>query len=298
MKNSTIQISQSQSICPICQSSSQRKFRKYEYWIQECDRCHHQFLEARPQDDHAAKVYGDDYFYGGAAGYPNYLAEGRLIREHGQRYGKLLSKYMSPGTMLDVGAAAGFVLSGFVDRHWQGDGIEPNAQMAAFGREQLGLNVQTGTLETLEQVFPNKTYDLVSMIQVLPHFYDLHQALQSAAAVTKDGGHWLIETWNRDSVSAKVLGTGWHEYSPPSVLHWFSPNDLKLLARQYGFELVAQGRPQKWIAGAHVKSLLGYKFDSMPGGRLLKALLRLIPDRLRIPYPAEDLFWTLFRKVD
>jgi hypothetical protein len=81
-------------------------------------------------------------------------------------------------------------------------------------------------------------------------------------------------------------------------LHWFSPSDLKILARQYGFEVVAQGRPQKWIAGAHVKSLLGYKLDSIPGGGLFKALLRLVPDRLKIPYPAEDLFWMLFQKVE
>ena len=173
--------------------------------------------------------------------------------------------------------------------------------MAAFGREQLGVNVQAGTLETLSQVFPDRTYDLVSMIQVLPHFYDLHQALRSAAAVTREGGHWLIETWNRDSLSAKILGSHWHEYSPPSVLHWFSPQDLQLLARQYGFEVVAQGRPQKWIKGSHVKSLLAYKFDTLPGGRsvkaFLKAFLRLIPDRLQLPYPSEDLFWMLFKKV-
>ena len=282
--------------CPICHHSSQRKFQKYEYWIQECQTCHHQFLEARPSSNHAAQVYGDDYFHGGAAGYPDYLAEGQLIREHGRRYGKMLKKHMQPGKILDVGAAAGFILSGFVDHHWVGDGIEPNAQMATFAQQQLGLNVQTGTLENLSQVLDGCTYDLVTMIQVLPHFYDLHQALQSAAKVTNPQGYWLIETWNRDSVSAKLFGSEWHEYSPPSVLHWFSPQDLKQLAAQYGFEVVVQGRPQKWLNGAHVKSLLSYKFDTMPGGRILKALLKLIPDRLKIPYPAEDLFWILFQK--
>ncbi|HAA27093.1 MAG TPA: methyltransferase, partial [Cyanobacteria bacterium UBA8553] len=246
--------------------------------------------------EHTTTIYGDDYFYGGAAGYPDYLAEGWLIRQHGQRYGKLLSKYMNPGNMLDIGAAAGFILSGFVDYHWQGDGIEPNAQMAKFAQTQLGLNIQAGTLEMLSQVFGNRTYDLVTMIQVLPHFYDLHQALQSAATATKPDGYWLIETWNRNSLSAKLFGPQWHEYSPPSVLHWFSPQDLKMIAAQYGFEVIAQGRPQKWINGAHVKSLLGYKFDTIPGGQAFKALLKLIPDRLKIPYPAEDLFWMLFQK--
>lgn len=288
--------------CTICGAKSQRKFQKDGYWIQECDRCHHQALEEMPPANHAAIVYGDDYFYGGAAGYPDYLAEGRLIRDHGRRYGKILAKYLQPGTMLDVGAAAGFVLSGFMDHHWQGDGIEPNAQMAAFGREQLGVNVQAGTLETLHQVLPDRSYDLVSMIQVLPHFYDLHQALRSAAAVTRSGGHWLIETWNRDSMSAKLLGRHWHEYSPPSVLHWFSPHDLQLLARQYGFEVVVQGRPKKWIQGSHVKSLLGYKVDTLSISQgiknVLKAFLKLIPDRLQLPYPSEDLFWILFKKVE
>jgi SAM-dependent methyltransferase len=285
-----------QCSCPICGASATQKFQKYKYWIVQCTRCHHQFLEEQLLASHAEQVYGDDYFYGGQAGYPDYLAEEKLIRDHGRRYGKLVAKYMVPGRMLDVGAAAGFVLSGFVDYGWQGDGIEPNAGMAAFGREQLGLNVQAGTLENLRTLMGDRTYDLVSMVQVLPHFYDLRQALTAAAEATNPGGHWLIETWNRDSLSAKLFGRQWHEYSPPSVLHWFSPSDLKLLAESYGFEVVDQGRPQKWINGAHVKSLLGYKFETMPFGKVFKAMLRLLPDNLRIPYPAEDLFWTLFRK--
>ena len=65
-----------------------------------------------------------------------------------------------------------------------------------------------------------RTYDLVTMIQVLPHFYDLHQALQSAADVTKPQGYWLIETWNRDSMSAKLFGSEWHEYKGCFILNF------------------------------------------------------------------------------
>ena len=282
--------------CPLCGIHSGRKFEKYSHWIRSCQSCGHQFLEETPPTDHVIQVYGDDYFYGGAAGYPDYLAEGKLVRDHGRRYGKLLARYVQPGIMLDVGAAAGFILNGFCDHHWQGDGIEPNDRMAAFGRDQLGLNIQTGSLEDLPQILPDRTYDLVTMIQVIPHFYDLHQAMNAANNVTKPGGHWLIETWNRESSIAKFCGAQWHEYSPPSVLRWFAPNDLNQMAATYGFKVIAQGRPQKWINGAHVKSLLGYKFKSLPGGRFLNVLLKLVPDRLRIPYPSEDLFWVLFQK--
>ena len=50
----------------------------------------------------------------------------------------------------------------------------------------------------MPQILPDRTYDLVTMIQVIPHFYDLHQAIKAANNVTKPVDHWLIETWKRE----------------------------------------------------------------------------------------------------
>jgi SAM-dependent methyltransferase len=195
--------------------------------------------------------------------------------------------------MLDVGAAAGFILQGFVESGWQGCGIEPNQQMVNYGNQTLGLSLEVGSLEDFVN---SDRYDLISMIQVISHFFDLQKALATAAAMTNPNGYWLIETWNRDSWTAKISGQNWHEYSPPSVLHWFSPQDLEQLAAQFGFYKIASGRPEKWINGAHVKSLLRYKLGRSPFGKLLNKMLGIIPDQLLIPYPAEDLFWILFQK--
>lgn len=284
--------------CPVCLRPSQSLFPKYDYVIQGCTACGHRFIHHAPNAGHVTQVYDDSYFNGGEAGYPDYLAESKLLRRHGRRYAKKLSRYMRPGRMLDVGAAAGFILQGFVDCGWQGQGIEPNNAMAEYGRSQLHLPIQTGPLEHLhtESFSPDNQYDLVSMIQVVAHFYELQQAFQIASEATKPGGYWLIETWNRDSLTAKLLGPGWHEYSPPSVLHWFAPKDLARLARQFGFQEVARGRPVKRISGAHAKSLLGYKLQENWWGQLPAQLLQLVPDGLEIPYPAEDLFWALYRK--
>ncbi len=279
--------------CPICGQASRRLFQKYEFWIRECRNCRHRFAELDTSPTHTDKVYGDDYFHGGGAGYPDYLGESRLLRQHGRRYAKILLKYMQPGTVLDVGAAAGFILQGLVDAGWCGKGIEPNASMAAYGRDRLGLNIQVGTLEQLDN---QDVYDLIMMVQVVAHFYDLQQAFQAASAHTRSGGYWLIETWNYQSWMARILGTNWHEYSPPSVLHWFAPHDLRQLAAQHGFQQIAYGRPQKWLNGAHAKSLLQYKLSSSSLGRLLAKLLDLVPDTLDIPYPSEDLFWMLLQK--
>ena len=283
--------------CPVCQSRTTRRFEKDGYWIRHCAQCKYQYLESQPEPDHVAKVYGDDYFFGGGAGYPDYVSSGELVRDHGKRYAKILSRYMKPGRMLDVGAAAGFFLSGMVGSGWEGDGLEPNETMAQYGRTELGVNVVQGTLEKLPVELSGNHYDLVSMVQVVPHFYDIHAAFRIASSITNVGGFWLVETWNAESLSARLFGRQWHEYSPPSVVRWFSPASLKILCKSYGFREVVAGRPSKWISGGHAKSLLSHKLTRFPLS-FGKHFLRLVPDRIKIPYPAEDLFWTLLKKMD
>lgn len=292
--------------CPVCGAPSRRLFEVHGHEIRECPACTHQFTALRVDADHVGRVYGDDYFQGGGAGYPDYLAQANLLRAHGRRYGELLTRWMAPGRVLDIGAAAGFVLAGLTDTGWRGSGLEPNDRMARHARDTLGLDVRTGTLEDAGDWFDatapgdpsHARFDLISMIQVIAHVHDLHGALRQARALTAPDGHWLIETWDNRSLSARWLGRRWHEYSPPSVLHCFSRASLTRLAAAHGMKPVAWGRPAKRITGAHVKSLLGYKFGTGPAGRLGKVLLAALPDRVWLPYPSEDLFWVVMRRAD
>lgn len=276
-------------MCPVCGAEAQQLFEVNRYWIKECCDCKHRFVTETVSLDHTASIYDDSYFESGGAGYPDYLAEECTLLAHGHHYGKLLQRYMQPGSMLDVGSAAGFIFKGMTDYGWRGIGLEPNDRMAQFACQRYGLEVAVGTLEQFQV---SGTYDLVNMIQTIAHFYDVCQALSNAAALTKAGGYWLIETWDKDSLLAKALGRHWHEYSPPSVLRWFSKDSLSAFVARFGFEEVAWGRPHKWITGAHAKSLLAYKYQ----GQQTQKVINAIPDRLRIPYPSLDLFWALYRK--
>jgi 2-polyprenyl-3-methyl-5-hydroxy-6-metoxy-1,4-benzoquinol methylase len=279
--------------CPLCGDDSMERFVKDGYAIRDCAGCSHRFAEIEPDPAHVQNHYGDEYFNGGGAGYSDYLAEGRLLRAHGRRYGKLLSRFAAPGRLLDVGAAAGFILQGFADAGWRGEGLEPNSQVAAHAREKLALNVQVGSLEEHRS---DRRYDAISLIQVVPHFIDPMAAFESAVRLTKPGGLWVIETWNRASFTAQFFGAGWHEYSPPTVLHWFTPRTLKASLEKLGMRQVARGRPAKWIDGRHAKGLLRYKLGSSLLGRAAGVCFKMVPDALPIPYPAEDLFWAVFRK--
>ncbi|HEY0461648.1 MAG TPA: class I SAM-dependent methyltransferase [Pyrinomonadaceae bacterium] len=274
-------------LCPLCQSESKFAFTAKGFPVRDCVKCAHRFAEIATDENHVAAVYDDSYFSGGGAGYSDYLAEGEMLEARGRMYARKIEKF-SPGKgkILDVGAAAGFILQGFIEDGWRGTGLEPNALIARAGQEKFGLDIREGSLESFET---DAKFDLVSMIQVAAHFYEPRTAFQKAADLLNEDGFLLIESWNRESISARVFGRNWHEYSPPSVLQFFSEKGLTEFLKDFGFEKIAGGRPSKKISGAHAKSLLKYRLGE-------NFLLKLIPDRLNFPYPSEDLFWALYRK--
>ena len=243
---------------------------------------------------HVRDTYSDDYFFEGGAGYPNYLEMKELLVERGHQYGNILSKYIKKkGTVLDVGAAAGFILKGLVDSGWQGYGIEANEKMASFGRDKMGLNIQTGTFETFES---KQAFDLICFLQVISHFVDPSLAVQKACNMLSPNGYILIETWNWKSLTAKLFKKKWHQFSPPSVLHWFSKKSLNLLMEKYEFHPVASGHPPKRISMRHARSLIRYKLGNGMISSSLKFALKFLPKRLEVRYPGDDLFWTLYKK--
>lgn len=280
--------------CESC-SGEAAPFRFIRDWCYyRCTRCGLIQLRAGIDETFVAEQYGDSYFTAGGAGYPNYVAESRLLRAHGRRYARILARFMSPGRLLDVGGAAGFIAQGFSDLGWLTTVLDPNPRMIAIAARS-SEEARVGTLEGFHAPAP---FDVVAMIQVIPHFFDLHRALGAAAAATAHGRYWLVETWNGESMAARLLKSQWHQFSPPSVRRIFTPESLDCAAARYGFARVALGRPRKWLSGAHAKSLLAHKSSDGVVMRIASGLARFAPDGLRIPYPAEDLFWALYRKAD
>lgn len=292
--------------CPLCRQSGRERFRAHGYGVLDCLGCGHRFAGLAPSRGHVAAVYGEDYFQGGGAGYADYAAEADLLRAHGRRYADRIAPLVAAagglgptgngaGRMLDIGAACGFVLDGFAERGWHGTGIEPNPTMAERGR-RAGRDVRVGTAERLDALGDDPPFDLVTMIQVVAHFHDPGLAFANLRDRTRPGGWWLIETWDHRSLAARLAGRRWHEYSPPSVLHWFTRERLATLVAGYGFSVVAHGRPRKSLRGSHARSLLRYKLGDSALGRWLSPALSLIPASAEIPYPADDLFWLLCRR--
>jgi SAM-dependent methyltransferase len=283
------------SLCPLCQGTIQPSFHIHGFAICTCVSCQHQtaLIQAN-RSEHVRQVYGDRYFTGGEAGYANYLEEGKLLRERGRSYARIVGRYAAqPGWVLDVGAAAGFILKGFEDEGWHGEGVEPNARMADVARTSTRVHVECAAFEEYRSP---RLFDLISMIQVISHFVDPAGAMERAISLLAPDGLLLVETWDRRSLAARAFGKSWHEYSPPSVLHWFSRDGLTRAAEKQGLKLVASGRPKRTIQAGHAASLMRYKLGNSLTGKVAGPLLGLIPAGLTLPYPGDDLFWALYRR--
>lgn len=275
------------------QIAPERAINGYHYGT--CTRCALLQLLDQSADADVLGIYCDAYFHAGAnGGYTDYLSEGSLLRAQGRRYGKLLERFIAPGEVLDIGSAAGFMVAGLQDAGWNARGLECNAGMSDWGRSNLQVHIDT---ESLEHFQSDAQFDALTMVQVVAHFYDLNSAFANASKLTKSGGVWLVETWNARSVTARVLADQWHELNPPSVRRIFTPQTLALTASRFGMRQIAFGRPKKRILAAHAKSLAAEKARSGVIAGALNRVVSLLPDNLVLPYPAEDLFWSIFRKT-
>lgn len=280
--------------CPICFDDGRLRFTVEGYHVVECNACQHSWMADDLTENHISTHYGDSYFEGGGEGYSNYFAYKNAVEEKGRYYlGVVERNQQKPGNLLAIGTAAGFELDAFRQGGWHLTAVEPNQRMAEYARENYADSVTNSAIEDFNS---STTYDLVTAIQVIAHIADQRELVAKIAQLTAPTGLVLIETWNYRSFTARCFGRRWHEYNPPSVLHWFSKGSLNKLMQHEGFELVSDGRPPKGVTGGHAKSLIAHRTKSMWGGSLVRLASRIIPTGVTIPYPGNDVFWALYRK--
>ncbi len=280
--------------CPLCGGDSRAKLKIDDMSIRGCDSCDHYFFLPSNRSKHIPNVYGDDYFYGGNAGYEDYELEADLLVRSGKRYAKIVEPHGTTGCLLDIGAAAGYLLEGFQSAGWKGIGVEPNHSMVQLGN-QRGINI---VHSAFEEFSCDRRFQMVTMIQVIAHILDPLQAIEKVRSLLAPHGLVLIETWDRRSWTARLFGKRWHEYSPPSVVQWFSRRGLDEMMSTSGFAKVKRGRPSKWIKLGHASSLIRYKMSNSRLGSIAAAPLALMPKHLKVPYFLDDVFWSLYQRQD
>lgn len=102
--------------------------------------------------------------------------------------------------LLDVGCGTGSYLTVMKEKVGKCDGLEFNAGMleiaAAKHKDDARVTLKEGSVLELANHFPDETFDVVVMTQVMHHLTpDTHQAAISAIGkVLKPGGYFWIQT--------------------------------------------------------------------------------------------------------
>lgn len=156
----------------------------------------------------------------------NYTLKGKL---------RLVSRYVSRGTILDYGCGTGMFLNTCKVAGWQSIGIEPDAGARKIATE-MGLEV----FENKERLFAEKDkirFDAISLWHVLEHVPDLNETIQLLLAHLKEGGSLFVAVPNHRSEDAQHYQRYWAAYDVPRHLYHFDRESMQSLMSKHGLRL-------------------------------------------------------------
>jgi SAM-dependent methyltransferase len=191
----------------------------------------------------------------------------------------------APGRLVDVGSAFGFFLDEARSAGWRVFGVDVSAAARSTASDRFGLE----TFPDLESFAEGATakVDVVTFFQSLEHMVHPDHALERARSVLTQHGGVVIETWNRSSPAARVLGSHWHQVTPPSVIHLFNRRSLAALLEGSGFSIRTIRATTKYVSLGAVSNLLAEKYPAARG--LLGPITDGPGTRLRVRYGFGDL---------
>jgi SAM-dependent methyltransferase len=218
--------------------------------------------------------------------------EGRVLTfEH---HLKPLEAFTGPPAqrpLLDVGAYTG-VFVDIAGRHgWGAWGVEPSKWAVEHAQAQ-GLRMKLGTLESAD--FPEHTFSVVTMWDVIEHVTDPLNTLKAAGRVLQPGGLLVVHTMDIDSLFARLMGKRWPWFMEMH-LFYFSRRTMAAMLEKAGFEVLWIGAQGRYLQAGYLASRVTALAPAI--GRPLEALitkLRLRKKTARVNLG--DLFTTYARK--
>lgn len=252
-----------------------------------CKNCGLVYLNPRPAADSMTEIYPDEYDQYSTAPSQERSHLKRWVRRRGlHKRVQAILQYKKAGRLLDVGCATGLFLDEMRQQAgWEVQGVEISPFASAYARQQLGLEVKTGTVE--DAGYPANSFDMITLWNVLEHLPDPIATLHHLHNLLKPDGLLIFNTPNLDCLDARFFGSAWAGFDFPRHFYVFSNETLNAALEKTGFRRIER----RSLYGSHDSTMTSLRFwlrtKNLPANlrKNIEALLFSLPARiLTAPY--------------
>lgn len=221
--------------CPICKSKQRAHWGSVsDYSIERCVSCGIGITSPFPSGTDIEHANADIYRVDQRGSL--YLRKRAYYERRYHSQLRNIQRFVSGGRLLDIGCNIGLFLSCARSAGFDVEGIEFNRESAAFGRKLFNLLIHTDSLDQIN--YPDQTFDVITMYDVLEHIPDLQDILASVRRILKPNGVLVVQSPNIDSLMARLTGSFWNWLTPPDHLYHFTPSTMQRLITDQGFNII------------------------------------------------------------
>ena len=113
-------------------------------------------------------------------------------------------------------------------------GIEPSRFLVNQAREQYGIELFQGIVET----FPNlEKFSVITLVDILEHLAEPDPFMTRLEGLIQKNGILVIVTPDINSLAVKLMGKRWWHFRI-AHLNFFNRKSLKVLLANHGFDII------------------------------------------------------------
>lgn len=280
--------------CIVCDNNQFQKI--YKNTLLKCENCGFITANIDISKQEFEKIYGKDYFHGKE--YSNYKDDKQTIQKNFKNRLCQISRNLKKhrfDNVLEIGCAYGFfgelIQQMFPEANYKGYDIAKEA--IEYAQNELQLNVECTDYLTTES--PEIPYTDVFMWDVIEHLPNPNEFIQKIVQNTSLGSHLFITTGDISALIPRIKGASWRMIHPPTHLHYFSKNTLKMLLEKNGFEVVSVRYPP---VSRSIKQIFFSLFIlNKHKSRCLSVIYNKIPASLHVQINTLDIMFLMARKI-
>jgi 2-polyprenyl-3-methyl-5-hydroxy-6-metoxy-1,4-benzoquinol methylase len=207
----------------------------------KCDACGFVSANLTLTNEEVAELYDRGYFHGDE--YSDYVAEEESLRLNFNSRLRTLQRVvpdLRERDIFEIGCAYGFFLD--ETRHFAKSvaGIDISQDAIPYGRNRFELDVQQGDYLNREL---GRKYGVIAMWDTVEHLQRPDLFIAKAKDDLQPGGVLALTTGDIGSMNARLRGHKRRMIHPPTHLHYFFADTMKMLLDRYGFDLVHLSHP-------------------------------------------------------